>query len=291
MRGITLTAHAKINLALDVLARRPDGYHQVEMVLQTLELADRVTVWPAEGIQLRCDHPEVPAGEENLAWRAARLLLKRAGYAGGVGIHVEKRIPVAAGLGGGSADAAATLRAVNALLGLGASREELLDLAAELGSDVPFCLLGGTVLATGRGENLQPLPAAPMLWVVLVKPSRGLSTAHVYREWDYLPAPRHPDVQAVVRAVREGDGEALLASVGNGLTAAAARLCPEILDLLEGLRAAGAAAVLLCGSGPTCAGLARTRAQAENLAAALAGRGPVIVTRTVTAETASGGAV
>ncbi|MBQ5501766.1 MAG: 4-(cytidine 5'-diphospho)-2-C-methyl-D-erythritol kinase, partial [Selenomonas sp.] len=168
---VTVEANAKINLTLDILGKRPDGYHEVAMVMQTVGLHDTLTLEKREqGISLNINVPWLKADEKNLAWRAAALVQEEFGLTGGVHIELIKRIPVAAGLAGGSADAAAVLKGMSELYGLNLSDNKLCELGAKLGSDIPFCLLGGTMLATGRGEVLKRLPDMPETWVVLVKP-------------------------------------------------------------------------------------------------------------------------
>jgi 4-diphosphocytidyl-2-C-methyl-D-erythritol kinase len=179
---LVLKARAKINLALDVLFRRPDGYHEVAMVMQSVALADRVTLEADSAISVAATAAELECGPSNLAYRAAALLRERCGVDCGVRITLEKNIPLAAGLAGGSADAAAVLRGLNRLWGLGLKLAELENIGAALGSDVPFCLRGGTALATGRGEALAPLPPLPSVWVVLAKPPVAVSTPPGFTE-------------------------------------------------------------------------------------------------------------
>ncbi len=183
MTPLTIPSPAKINLFLEVIRRRPDGFHDIETVMQLVGLYDEVRLEQCrEGIAIRVEGADLPQGEENLAWRAARLLLDRAGRPGGVSVSLRKRIPLGGGLGGGSSNAAAVLAGVNRLYGLGRSLEELQALAAALGSDVPFFLGGGLALATGRGEVLRPLRPWPGRWVVIANPGIGISTAWVYQQ-------------------------------------------------------------------------------------------------------------
>lgn len=262
-------ARAKINLFLGVGRRRDDGYHPVATVIQPVELCDRIRIklfkeGARGGLSIRVagSHPEVPDGPANLAWRAVKLLEPRlavvAPEVGEVVVEIEKRIPVAAGLGGGSADAAAVLAGLNRRLGLGLSQEELGSLGAELGSDVPACLAGRSVLCTGRGERVEPLAAKPV-WCVLAKPAGGLSTAAVYAEFDKVypsgPSQALAVPQGLLDALKRGDPRSLALYLRNDLQEAAAHLHPGISGLLGELRRSGAAGALLSGSGPTVFGL------------------------------------
>jgi 4-diphosphocytidyl-2-C-methyl-D-erythritol kinase len=179
---LSLTSYAKVNLGLHVLAKRADGFHDIETILQTIDLRDRIRITPLEEkrIEVRCDRPEVPSGPENLVHRAAQLILSEHEVPGGCRIEIDKRIPAGAGLGGGSGNAAVTLLGLNRLWDLNMSREDHLRMAARLGSDVPFFLEGGTALAEGRGERLTPLRLVPDFWLVLVKPAISISTAWAY---------------------------------------------------------------------------------------------------------------
>jgi len=228
MQACTLIARAKINLYLEILGSRPDGYSEVAMVLQSIHLADRLQLKSRpHGIHLTCDRPEVPADARNLAYQAAELLQKECHSAAGVEIHIEKHIPVAAGLAGGSADAAAVLVGLNQLWGLGLTVGELQSLAARLGSDIPFCIQGGTQLATGRGEVLEPLADWEGIPVLLAKPKHlGVSTAWAYQAFrsrqgslggDALPKPTLPTLPQALAALSRQDPPALARSLRNDL--------------------------------------------------------------------------
>ncbi len=269
-------ARAKINLGLAVLGRRPDGYHELHTVFATLDLADPVRLAPAkEGIALRVTGADLPEGEENLAYRAARAYLEATGLNAGVVIEIEKRIPVAAGLGGGSADAAAVLRGMERLFGAGA---DLFALARRLGADVPFLVRGGLAEARGVGERLYPLPPTP-LHLVLVNPGFPVPTAAVYRA--LRPEERGPEL----------DATAILAALAdnrpppwrNDLEAPAFRLFPQLRALKEVLRGHGLAP-LLAGSGPTFLAPLPSRARAEATARALAARYPGLWVRAASLE-------
>ncbi len=259
MDVLQIPAYGKINLTLRVLGRRPDGFHNLSTIFQSIALQDTITVRRRSGsIHLESCGVPLNIGPENLVYRAAALLQQKFDLPG-AWIKLEKRIPLAAGLAGGSSDAAATLLGINYLYGLGLTPAQLARAGAALGSDVPFCLLGGTALGRGRGEELALLPSPPRLWLVLVKPSFGVSTAAVYREWDADPGRQvaePPDEAGALAALQAGERRQLLASLGNDLEAVTGRLYPEIKALKERLLAAGAEKAVMCGSGPALFGVA-----------------------------------
>ncbi|MGQ9778745.1 MAG: 4-(cytidine 5'-diphospho)-2-C-methyl-D-erythritol kinase [Bacillota bacterium] len=266
-----MAAHAKINLSLDVRGRRPDGYHELDTIFQSLALHDTVILRPATtGIEIACSQNEIPLGPQNLAYRAAAAMREVYGVDHGVRIVIEKRIPVGAGLGGGSADAAAVLRALPALWGLPALPPDRLHaLARKLGADVPFCLLGGAARGRGIGDLLEPLPGLAGCEVLLVKPAACLSTAEVYARLDPTRIV-HPEMDAIVEAVRRRDLAALGRLAGNVLEGPAQAMLPEIEEIKTALRAAGAPVVLMTGSGPTVFALAAEAGWAARLARSLA---------------------
>lgn len=266
---LALEARAKINLALDVLYKRPDGYHEVAMVMQSVTLADRVVIEPAEEISVFADMADLECGPDNLAYRAAALLRRHTGVSLGARIHLEKNIPLAAGLAGGSADAAAVLRGLNTMWQLGLTASELEVLGAMLGSDVPFCLRGGTALATGRGEILTPLPAPPPLWVVLAKPQIAVSTAWVYGNYRSELVTAHPDIGGITASLSRGDLPGLATRLANVLETVTVAAHPEIATLKAAMLEHGAMASLMSGSGPTVFGLTESRQQAQEIAQAL----------------------
>lgn len=267
---ITVNGEAKINLTLDILGKRPDGYHEVSMVMQSVSLHDTLQLERIpEGIELSIDVPWLEADETNLAYRAAAKILAYGRVSGGVRIQLQKRIPMAAGLAGGSADAAAVLRGVNELYRLNLSLDELCSLAAQLGSDIPFCLCGGTMLATGRGEVLKRLPPVPAFWVVLAKPPISVSTAWAYQHYDAEGAERHPDNEAMCRAIAAGSREELAPLLCNVLESVTIKQYPVIAAYKEKMLQQGAMVSMMSGSGPTVFGLLGTRAAAERLAAVL----------------------
>ncbi|ANB60898.1 4-(cytidine 5'-diphospho)-2-C-methyl-D-erythritol kinase [Anoxybacteroides amylolyticum] len=253
---LLVKAPAKINLSLDVLHKRPDGYHEVKMVMTTIDLSDRVELAPlaSDTIQIISHNRFVPDDHRNLAYQAAKLLKETFGVRKGVAISITKTIPVAAGLAGGSSDAAATLRGLNKLWQLGLTMDELAELGAKIGSDVSFCVYGGTALATGRGEKIEHLPAPPPCWVILAKPTIGVSTAEVYRNLN-LQRTFHPDVDGMVQAIKDRDYERICSLVGNALEDVTLNMHPEVAHIKEQMKRFGADAVLMSGSGPTVFGL------------------------------------
>ncbi len=244
-------AHAKINLYLAVLDRRPDGYHELLTVFQSLKLHDTLKFAErADGrLKLICNAPDLSPGPDNLVWRAAELLRRHYGVSSGAEMQLEKNIPVAAGLGGGSSDAAAALRGLARLWRLPEEKEALYALAATLGADVPFCLRGGTALGSGRGDVLTTLPACPHYHVLLVNPGFAVSTARVYAELTLEEVRRHPDPARLFRAIGSGDRGQIGHLLYNALETATFRLFPEVAKLKKELAAGGPA--LMSGSGPT----------------------------------------
>jgi 4-diphosphocytidyl-2-C-methyl-D-erythritol kinase len=265
---------------LTVGALRADGYHALTTVYQAVSLTDRVTA-TAGAVRLVAvrglDAGAVPTGRDNLAARASRALARRAGLLPEVRLSIDKAIPMAAGLAGGSADAAAALVACDALWGTGLDRGELAALAEGLGSDVPFALLGGTALGLGRGEQVTPVLSAGRYHWVLALAERGLATAQVYAEHDRWQAGRvaveGPGPEDVLAALRAGDPAALGSALHNDLEPAALRLRPGLRRVLDTGRDLGAVGAVVSGSGPTCAFLARSEPEAVALAASLAGMG------------------
>ncbi|KSU57821.1 4-diphosphocytidyl-2C-methyl-D-erythritol kinase [[Bacillus] enclensis] len=253
---LSVKAPAKINLSLDVLHKRPDGYHEVEMIMTTIDLADRIelTDLSEDTIKILSHNRFVPDDGRNLAYQAAQLLKDRLNIRKGVAISIDKVIPVAAGLAGGSSDAAATLKGLNQLWDLGLSLDELADLGAEIGSDVSFCVYGGTALATGRGEKIEHLPAPPNCWVILAKPTIGVSTADVYKNLNVQNI-KHPDTAAMISALNRGSYSDICSNLGNVLESVTLDLYPEVAQIKDQMERFGADAVLMSGSGPTVYGL------------------------------------
>lgn len=261
---LSVKAPAKINLSLDVLHKRDDGFHEVEMVMTTIDLADRIelTTLDEDIIKIESSGGYVPSDFRNLAYQAADLLKKECNRNEGVHITIDKHIPVSAGLAGGSSDAAATLKGLNELWDLGLSIDELAVLGSKIGSDVSFCVYGGTALATGRGEIIKSIPSPPPCWVVLAKPAIGVSTADVYRNLK-LAEVEHPDIQAMVAAIERKDFHQICDLLGNVLESVTLEDYPDVSHIKSQMERLGAEGVLMSGSGPTVFGLTvhETRAQ------------------------------
>ena len=259
MRRMSEEAFAKINLTLDVRSKRPDGYHEIESVMQAISLSDglMVTLKDEPGISLRANQWNLPSGPDNLAYKAGELYL-RATNLTGKGLHIElnKRIPMLAGLGGGSSDAAAMLRCLNIMSGKRLPQEELLELAAQIGSDVPFCLLGGTALAKGRGELVAPIWPIPACSIVLCKPKFDISTPALFQRLDERPSAHHPDNRAALLALKNGDLRQLAASLGNIFEEVLPQeQWEEIFAIRSIMLEKGGLAASMSGTGPTVFGL------------------------------------
>ncbi|WP_347548152.1 4-(cytidine 5'-diphospho)-2-C-methyl-D-erythritol kinase [Pseudalkalibacillus hwajinpoensis] len=265
-RKLSVKAPAKINLALDVLHKRSDGYHEVEMIMTNVDLADRLelTELRRDEVIIESTSGFVPDDQRNLAYQAAALLKKRYSIKQGISIKIDKQIPVAAGLAGGSSDAAAALRGLNELWGIGLSYGELAKLGSEIGSDVSFCVHGGTAFAKGRGEVIHALDAPPPCWVILAKPSIGVSTAEVYRRLRTAEM-KHPDVQGMIKAIEDKNYEAICQNLGNVLEDVTLKLHPEVRQIKEKMESLGADGVLMSGSGPTVFGLTRHESRMQRI--------------------------
>ncbi len=281
-RRLIVRARAKVNLGLEVLGPRADGYHELLTLLSAVDLADRVTLEATAGpLELSCDTPGVPAGPDNLAWRAADLLRREAGVETGARIGIEKTIPVAAGLGGGSADAAAVLWGLSRLWGLPLDRPALQALGARLGMDVPFFLADGPALGSGRGECLAPVPVPPTVTLVVVNPGIPLATRDVYAALRPEDMSRGARVRALVAAL-PGGARAIASRLWNGLERPAAGLWPGLREVEQALLEAGALGVVMSGSGPTVVGIAASAAAGARIRKALQARPwRAWVTRTV----------
>ncbi|MCY8054126.1 4-(cytidine 5'-diphospho)-2-C-methyl-D-erythritol kinase [Bacillus inaquosorum] len=259
-------APAKINLSLDVTRKRPDGYHEVEMIMTTIDLADRIelTELAEDEVRVSSHNRFVPDDQRNLAYQAAKLIKDRYNVKKGVSIMITKVIPVAAGLAGGSSDAAATLRGLNRLWNLNLSAEKLAELGAEIGSDVSFCVYGGTALATGRGEKIKHISTPPHCWVILAKPTIGVSTAEVYRQLK-LDDVEHPDVQGMIEAIEEKSFQKMCSRLGNVLESVTLDMHPEVAMIKNQMKRFGADAVLMSGSGPTVFGLVQYESKVQRI--------------------------
>lgn len=276
MSSVTVRVPAKVNVQLSVGPLREDGYHDLVNVFHAVTVFDEVVAREARSVTVSVTGgwaAKVPLHDGNLAVRAARALAARAGRDAGAELAIHKKIPVAGGMAGGSADAAGTLVACNELWGLGLPREELMEIAAELGSDVPFSLMGGTAIGTGRGERLAPLPVGGRFHWVFAVADTGLSTARVYQECDLLrEGTKVPEPQAdeeLLAALRDGDAEGLGRRLANDLEPAALALHPPLAGTLSAGREAGALGALVSGSGATCAFLAADAGHAAELARVL----------------------
>ena len=266
MNSCTKRAYAKINLGLDVLGRFPNGYHEVKMVMQTVDIWDELTFekipreqlppeQAAMGVWLTTDAGELPVDQDNLICRAVKLMWETYGFDGGIRINLKKNIPIAAGMAGGSTDAAATLKGVNELFQLGASEERLMELGVRIGADVPYCVMGGTALAEGIGEKLTRLSAAPQCVLLVVKPDLNVSTKDVYTALDALPDYAHPDIDGMVEAIQNGNLNGVISRLGNVLEPVTVEQCPAVAEIRKLMDTHGAKGSLMSGSGPTVFGI------------------------------------
>lgn len=258
-------AYAKINLGLDVLGVLPNGYHEVKMVMQTVGIYDVLTFEKVSGgIVITTDSGELPTNEDNLIYKAAKLLFDKYGVAEGVRIHLEKHIPIAAGMAGGSTDAAATLKGINELFELGCDEEELKTIGVKIGADVPYCVMGGTALAEGIGEKLTALTPAPDCYLLVAKPDVNVSTKYVYEHLDALESYEHPDIDGMVRAIEEGNLNGVVERMGNVLQDVTIPAHPIIETLKERMLELGAAGSMMSGSGPTVFGIFTKEEEAQS---------------------------
>ena len=259
IKHLSLKAYGKINLGLDVLRRREDGYHEVRMVMQTVGLYDRIDLVrkDAPGIAVETNLHYLPANENNLAWKAASLLMEEFRVKEGVQIRLRKFLPVAAGMAGGSSDAAAVLFGVNKMFGLGLTRRQLMERGVAIGADVPYCVLRGTALSEGIGEILTPLPPVPQCQVLIAKPGVSVSTRFVYEHLkaDQLRPDQHPDIDGMLEAIRRGDLYGIAGCLGNALETVTIPAYPVIGQIKEQMMERGSIGCLMSGSGPTVFGL------------------------------------
>jgi len=260
VKSLTLQAPAKVNYRLDVIRRRPDGYHDLRMVMQRVNLCDTITVTLTEtpDISVTCGKKGVPDGPGNIAWKAAKALLDLANQGQGAIIDIVKNIPVAAGLGGGSSDAATVLMGMNELLGLGLPDERLMEIGVTLGADVPFFVFRKTALAEGIGEQLTPMPAMPAAWVLLVNPGVHVSTAWVYRSLQLTNQEGLAKLPELFRSIED-----VCSIFSNDLESVTIPAFPVIAEIKETMLREGAAGAMMSGSGPTVFGLFRDRESAE----------------------------
>ena len=271
---IVKKAYGKVNLGLDIIGRRSDGYHLVKMIMQSLDIYDTLTFEKQEsGIDITLageGGKGLSLGEDNLIYKAAACIIERTDYKGGIRITLDKNVPIAAGMAGGSSDCAAALKGVNELLEAGLSEEELREIGVTLGADVPYCVMGGTALSEGIGEELTRLTPLPECVFVVAKPLCSVSTAEAYGGYDRLVEMGrdipHPDIDAQVKALMAGDLEGVVSNFGNVLEYVTASLHPEIAELEKLMKESGAMNAMMSGSGPTVFGIYKDRVTAEESA-------------------------
>lgn len=275
MESLSLQARAKINLGLDVLRRRQDGYHEVKMVMQTVGICDRLDFekLSEDCIRICTNKEELPADEHNLIYKAAKLMKETYKIAEGVSVKLEKNIPIAAGMAGGSTDAAAAIHGMDQLFGLGLSLEEKQRLGVKIGADVPYCLMGGTALSEGIGEVLTALPAVPDAFLVVAKPDINVSTKFVYENLHADSLTRHPDIDGMVQCIQNGDLEGITALMENVLETVTVKRYPIIEEMKAFLKEHGAMNALMSGSGPTVFGVFRDEETAGRAYEAMKSRG------------------
>lgn len=268
MDSISLKARAKINLSLDVTGRRDNGYHDVRMIMQTIDLYDEITIYkePADKVNdrivLETESAEVAPDKDNLIYKAAELIMDECGLKDCVRISYKKNIPAAAGMAGGSTDAAAVFRGMNELFSLGLENEALREMGVGLGADIPYCIMGGTALSEGIGEILTPLPAMPDCFILIAKPDIGVSTAYVYKAFDSLTEKYHPDVDSMTTAIKNNDLTGIANLLGNSLEGVTVEEYPVINEIKQIMLGNGAKGSLMSGSGPTVFGLFDNRDKA-----------------------------
>ncbi len=273
--SIRLKARAKINLGLDVLGKRPDGYHDVRMVMQTIGIYDRliITKLPEEDIRIKSNLAFLPLNENNLIYKAIKLLKDEYGFEGGVEVDLNKFIPVAAGMAGGSTDAASTLFGLNKLFNLNMSMQKMMELGVKLGADVPYCVMRGTALAEGIGEKLTRLSPMPHCWLLVAKPPINVSTKLVYESLDMSEVIEHPDIDGIVQAIEARDVAGVAAKMGNVLEQVTIPLYPIIDVIKKDMMEHGALNAMMSGSGPTVFGIFPDEQTALNCQAFLKAKG------------------
>ena len=268
MDKLELKALGKINLGLDVLGRRDNGYHDVRMVMQTVYLYDQIKIERTKepGIQLSTNLFYLPVNENNLAYQAANLLMEEFQISEGVKITLDKHIPVAAGMAGGSSNAAAVLFGINQMFSLGLSQKELMERGVTLGADVPYCIMRGTVLAEGIGEILTPLPDMPKCYVLIAKPPISVSTKMVYEKLDAHEIQEHPDIDGILHGLENQDLQQIASCMGNVLEKVTIEEYPVIEEIKSVMKDNGALNAMMSGSGPTVFGIYDDKQQAKNAA-------------------------
>lgn len=271
MDRLELKALGKINLGLDVLGRRENGYHDVRMVMQTVYLYDRIIMKKSKtpGIRLETNLYYLPVNENNLAYQAAQMLMDEFHIEEGVSIQLDKHIPVAAGMAGGSSNAAAVLFGMNRMFSLGLSQKELMERGVKLGADVPYCIMRGTVLAEGIGEILTPLSPMPKCYVLIAKPAISVSTKMVYEKLDSHEIEDHPDIDGILAGLKAGDLKKVAGSMGNVLERVTVGAYPVIDQIKKMMIKEGALNAMMSGSGPTVFGIFEEKATARKAADAI----------------------
>lgn len=266
MDSIWINAPAKINIGLDVIRRREDGYHEVKMIMQSIRLFDRLTLTKSHepGIHLTTNLRFLPVNEDNLVYKSAKLLMDEFEIGGGLDIQLEKRIPVAAGMAGGSTDAASCMLALNRLYNLGLGKRQLMRRSAKLGADIPYCIMKGTALSEGIGEKLTPIPKMPDCYVLIAKPGIHVSTRFVYENLVLDENTVHPDIEEMISAMKKRDLAGVCRLMGNVLETVTIPTHPEIASIKQCMIEQGAIGSLMSGSGPTVFGIFDDLERAKN---------------------------
>ncbi len=265
MNEIKINSYSKINLALNILDKRKDGYHEVETIIQSINLADKVIITEErEGIKIKCNHPQVPVDSQSLAYKSAEKMLKKYGIERGVKIEIDKKIPLASGMAGGSANSATILVGINKLFSLNLSNEVLREIGEELGTDVPFCIQNGTALAYQRGEKITLLPPInPPLWIVVINPGFKISTQWAYNNLDLEKVKgRKDNTKAMLTVLKEGKSQEIAKNLFNSFEELVIKKFPEIEKVKDRLINEGALGALMSGSGPTVFGIAQNKKEA-----------------------------
>lgn len=259
LESITIAAHAKINLSLDVLRRKPNGYHELSMIMQEIDLKDIVTITQIDdnnkNIEITCNQSQVPTDESNIVYNTYKLISEKFNINKSIKVHIEKNIPISAGLAGGSTDAAAVIKALNKLWNLRLDEQDLMDLGVQIGADVPFCIMGGTALSEGIGEKLTPLKSFKDKEILLAKPGVGVSTADVYKNLDIENLKDRPDIEKIMSLIEKDDTRGLAHDMKNVLESVTTKLHPQIEEIKKEMIACGALGSLMSGSGPTVFGI------------------------------------
>lgn len=275
MEKIELKAYGKINLGLDVIRKRPDGYHDLDMIMQMVDVYDDIVITKNKTgkIEVKTDTAVLSNGKDNLAYMAAKMLMDEFKIKDGVNIYINKRIPIAGGMAGGSSDCATTLMGINQLFELGLSKEELMERGVKLGADVPYCVLGGTAIARGIGEVLIPLPAPADCHVIIAKPPVSVSTAYVYGHIKPLEITKRPDIEAMAQSIKDGDLKKMASLIYNVMEDVTVGEYPIISEIKQVMIDNGALNSIMSGSGPTVFGLFDDKEKAQQCVKTLEEKG------------------